>query len=96
MFSAFPRTQIVLSISICNYVSTDCIDQNSNKQSDGQYVTLTLLQAAAHAKARAAQRAPRFNAGAGGGGGGPQTCRDFQKGQCSRGDKCRFAHVLTR
>ena len=28
----------------------------------------------------------------GGGGGGGDTCRDFQRGDCSRGSSCRFSH----
>ena len=28
-----------------------------------------------------------------GGGGGDQTCWDFQKGMCNRGDSCRFSHA---
>ena len=30
--------------------------------------------------------------GGGGGGGGSQVCFDFQKGRCTRGSSCRFAH----
>jgi len=36
-----------------------------------------------------------FGGGGGGGGGRPKgVCFDFQKGQCSRGEGCRFSHVL--
>eukprot|EP01034_Spumella_vulgaris_P035047 gene35047-43215_t len=33
-----------------------------------------------------------FRSGGGGGGGGGGPCYDFQRGQCSRGDGCRFSH----
>ena len=33
-----------------------------------------------------------MHAGRGGGGGGRDKCRDFQRGRCSHGDRCRFAH----
>jgi len=32
--------------------------------------------------------------GGGGGGRGSNVCFAFQKGECTRGDECRFSHVL--
>lgn len=69
----------------------DAVDDMDNRDLDGRQVRVNMARTRPPlpegAPAPGSGRAPPRSGGGGGG-----SCRDFARGSCTRGDKCRFSH----
>jgi hypothetical protein len=66
------------------------LSTNNSKDFDGREIKVNFARPRPPASSSASRG--DYRGGSGRGGGGVESCRDFQRGTCDRGSRCRYSH----